>query len=125
MNDQPIRVLMVDDNAELINVVREAMDLLGVKVDGALSAQGAIAQLARDDGYDVVFSDVFMPNGMSGVQLLQMLAVSNPDMRTVLTSGFPKEQLPPLPEGVTFVAKPYNFTLLLEAFKREAGTSTH
>ncbi|MBK9519140.1 MAG: response regulator [Anaeromyxobacter sp.] len=81
------RVLVVDDEA----IVRSAVvRLLRAEHDTAEAASGreAEALLFADDGYDVILSDLIMPE-VSGMDLYQGLAASRPDLaaRMVFMSG--------------------------------------
>lgn len=116
-----LRILMVDDNAELLRVVQDGLALYDVDVVTAHSAGEAIDVLIRDEGFDVVMSDVLMPLGMSGVQLVEMVAREYPKIAVVLTSGFPAAQLPELPRGIRFLPKPYQFSGLMAALQDEVS----
>ena len=66
------RVLAVDDEPAICELVREALSGPGISVDTACSAQEAI-QLYRDHEYDLITLDCFMP-GISGVELHHALS---------------------------------------------------
>lgn len=116
-----LRILMVDDNPELLRVVQERLGMYGVDVVTALSASEAIDILIHDQRFDVLMSDVLMPMGFSGVQLTEMVSREHPQIAVVLTSGYPKSQLPELPRGVRFLPKPYQFAELISVLNEEAS----
>lgn len=116
-----LRVLMVDDNPELLRVLQEGLSMYDVDVVTALDASKAIDILIHDQGFDVLMSDVLMPQGLSGVQLVEMISREHPQIAVVLTSGYPRSQLPPLPPGVRFLPKPYQFGGLMSALTEEAS----
>ncbi len=116
-----LRVLMVDDNPELLRVLQEGLGKYDVDVVTALDASEAIDILIHDQGFDVLMSDVLMPRGLSGVQLVEMISREHPQIAVVLTSGYPRSQLPPLPRGVRFLPKPYQFGGLMSALTEEAS----
>ncbi|TAA21012.1 response regulator [Pseudoxanthomonas winnipegensis] len=116
-----LRVLMVDDNAELLRVVQDGLSMYQVDVVTAGSAGEALDLLIRDGGFDVVMSDVLMPLGMSGVQLVEMVAREYPQIAVVLTSGYPQASLPEMPRGVRFLPKPYQFSGLMAALNEEVS----
>jgi CheY-like chemotaxis protein len=116
-----LRVLMVDDNPELLRVLQEGLSMYDVEVVTALDATAALDILIRDQSFDVLMSDVLMPRGLSGVQLVDMVTREYPQIAVVLTSGYPRTQLPELPRGVRFLPKPYQFGGLMSALTEEAS----
>ncbi len=60
----PVRVLVVDDERPLLDLVYKALTALGHTVDTAASARRALS-LLEENTYDVILSDLRMP-GMSG-----------------------------------------------------------
>ena len=111
-----LRVLMVDDNPELLRVLQEGLSMYDVEVVTALDATAALDILIRDQRFDVL-----MPRGLSGVQLVDMVTREYPQIAVVLTSGYPRTQLPELPRGVRFLPKPYQFGGLMSALTEEAS----
>ncbi|MET1024310.1 MAG: response regulator [Pseudoxanthomonas sp.] len=116
-----LRVLMVDDNPELLRVLQDGLSMYDVDVVTALDAAEAIDILIHDQRFNVLMSDVLMPKGMSGVQLVEMVTRAHPHIAVVLTSGYPQSQLPRLPRGVRFLPKPYQFAGLMSALTEEAS----
>jgi CheY-like chemotaxis protein len=66
------RVLAVDDEPAICELLREALTSAGISVDTACSAQEAM-QLYRDHQYDLITLDCFMP-GIGGVELHHALS---------------------------------------------------
>ena len=62
-----MRILVVEDEAEVNAVVEEALDAFGYDVDAVTSAEEALT-LLEQVRYDIVISDVGLP-GMSGTAL--------------------------------------------------------
>jgi DNA-binding response OmpR family regulator len=62
-------VLVVDDDATVVNLVAAVLHRAGIRAEVALDGPGALARLGRG-GYRAVLTDLTMP-GMSGVQLLR------------------------------------------------------
>ncbi|PPU69523.1 response regulator [Xanthomonas pisi] len=114
---ESLRLLMVEDQEELRELIGEALRDAGITVDTADDAQGALRMLRDSGPYDVVFSDIRMPNGMSGIELSEQVAQLLPQARVILASGFAKAQLPPLPAGVDFLPKPYRLRQLIDMLK--------
>lgn len=83
----PSRVLLVDDQPEVRRVVRRSLAKAGYEVVEAWNGQVAV-ELARESTFDLVISDVRMPD-MSGLELLNALHQHDPDLPVILTSGWP------------------------------------
>jgi CheY-like chemotaxis protein len=83
----PGRILLVDDQDELRRLFRRTLSKAGHVVFCAANGREAI-QLAREETFDIVISDVRMPD-MGGVELLRALHARDPDLPVLLVSGSP------------------------------------
>src|SRR6478609_7906868 len=83
----PGRVLLVDDQPELLRMFRRTLSKAGHQVAVAPNGRKAV-ELAQQSTFDVVISDVRMPD-MGGVELLQALHLADPDLPVLLVSGSP------------------------------------
>ncbi len=81
------RVLVVDDDRKLIEILVKHLTRLGYEVDQALGGGEALAQLDAGRRPDVVLSDVRMP-GLDGRSLLAELRRRSPGTRVVLMTAF-------------------------------------
>lgn len=112
MSNEPL-VLLVEDNESLRELMRDALPDFGYRVVTVVDGREALALLESGEQFDFIFSDVSMPNGVSGIDLAEHSARLQPDARVILSSGYARAQLPPLPENVTFLPKPYRLPQLL------------
>jgi YesN/AraC family two-component response regulator len=66
--------------------------------------------IAQHDEIDLMVTDIVMPGGMNGVELVQRARALRPDLKIVYSSGFPAEALAeksmPVVEG-PLLRKPY------------------
>ena len=87
------RVLIVDDDAALLQALPEALRLRmsGVTVDTADSATAALDRIAAHD-YDAIVTDIRMP-GMDGLTLLAEILGRRPDTPTLMITGHGEEDL--------------------------------
>ena len=108
------RILLVEDDTDLRRVVCEALELMGHNVTTAVDGRDALVKLEQGE-FDVICSDVAMPNGMSGIELAERVRVLYPELRLILTSGYPRSELGALPDGTMFLTKPYRLAQLLDA----------
>jgi PAS domain S-box-containing protein len=82
-------ILVVEDNALVRRSAVTLLQQLGYRTLEAADGQEALAILESDPRVDLLFSDVVMPGGMSGRQLAAATRRKRPDIRILLTSGFP------------------------------------
>jgi signal transduction histidine kinase/CheY-like chemotaxis protein len=81
-------VLMVDDEAYVLEVTRTALERFGYRVFTAENGQEAVETYRqRRDEIDVVVLDLTMPV-MDGAEAYRVLTGMNPDVPIVLSSGF-------------------------------------
>lgn len=82
------RILIVDDDVTLGNVLRKTVQLSNstYQVQLACNADEALAQISRHD-FDLIVTDIKM-EGLSGLQLLEALRRVAPDTRTIAMTAF-------------------------------------
>ncbi|MEG2805657.1 response regulator [Stenotrophomonas sp.] len=117
---EPLRVLMVEDQQDLRELIGQALQDFGIEIHTADDGPAAMRLLQEPGGFDVVFSDISMPNGMSGVELSAHVAETLPHARMILASGYARSQLPPLPAHVEFLPKPYRLRQLVAMLQAPA-----
>src|SRR5262249_40479790 len=87
------RILMVDDNEDLLEVTSKMLTAFGYEVSCARNGVEALRML--QDGHEVqlLFSDIVMPNGMSGIELAREVKRLRADIKILLTSGYATDVL--------------------------------
>jgi len=85
-------VLVVDEEAELLEIALCYLADLGYDALRAKDAAAALAVLSRK-AIDVLVTDIVMPGGMNGVRLAQEAKLIHPEMKVIYCSGFPAETL--------------------------------
>jgi signal transduction histidine kinase/CheY-like chemotaxis protein len=82
-------ILMVEDDDSVSAMVAEMLSDLGYDVTRVASAQEALTRLADNAAaVDIVFSDIIMPGGMSGIDLAREVQRRRPDLPILLTTGY-------------------------------------
>jgi nitrogen-specific signal transduction histidine kinase/ActR/RegA family two-component response regulator len=102
-------VLAVEDNAGLRRVVVRQLDEIGYQVLEAEDAEAAVAILEREP-VAVLFTDVVLPGGTSGYELARTAIARWPEIKVVLTSGFPDNRTgngDGRPDNLKLLSKPY------------------
>lgn len=82
------RVLIVEDDPEVLNLCADLLESQGYRCDTAANAAEALDRLEGSGPYDLLFSDVVMPGGMTGIQLARKAVERFPRMHILLTSGY-------------------------------------
>lgn len=111
------RVLLVEDERALLMLVGDALEDLGFEVAAAASGCQAMEILETAEPFDIVISDISMPQGVSGLEIADRVMGAAPLVRVILVSGLSRAQLPPLPEGAVFLPKPYRISQLMELLR--------
>ncbi len=86
-------VLVVDDEAALLEIASAYLTKMGYRVRTALDGPRALLAVAADPNIDLLVTDILMPGGMDGVALAREARQLVPDLRVIFTSGFPAQAL--------------------------------
>jgi DNA-binding NtrC family response regulator len=79
------RILIVDDEFELVSALEERLNLRGFKAKGVTTGSDALVSL-EEWRCDVVLLDVKMP-GLGGLELMEEIKAAYPDIEVVLLTG--------------------------------------
>jgi signal transduction histidine kinase len=82
------RILVVDDNEDVLEVTSAMLTTFGYQVLCTRNGAEAIQMLESGQEFDLMFSDVVMPNGMSGIELAREARRLSKDIKILLTSGY-------------------------------------
>ncbi len=81
-------ILLVEDDPRLRRVLSRRLRSLGYMVVEADNGATAIAELARRPDVALLFTDMVMPGGMTGLELAQAALAMKPDVKVLFTSGY-------------------------------------
>ena len=81
-------ILIVDDEADLLDLAREILETLGYRVFTANDGQQALQKLAEEPSIELLFSDVVMPGGINGYELAEQARAMRAELKVLLTSGY-------------------------------------
>jgi PAS domain S-box-containing protein len=82
------KILVVEDEPELLELSERRLQEMGYHTTGVESGVHAKAFLEGDEIIDAVFSDVVMPGGISGFDLVDILHELRPTIPIVLCTGY-------------------------------------
>jgi CheY-like chemotaxis protein len=115
-------VLLVEDDDEVAALVTEMLGQLGLEATRAASAAAALGALANGRAVDLVFSDVMMPGGMSGVDLVREVKRRRPGLPVLLTTAHAEAaRLEAEAQGIALLPKPYGLEELAAATRGALG----
>ncbi len=88
ISDQAERILLVDDEPQVLSVARRSLESLGYEVVAHGSPESALAAFDADQKrWHLVITDFAMP-GMNGVELARYIRARRPELAIVLCTGF-------------------------------------
>jgi signal transduction histidine kinase/DNA-binding LytR/AlgR family response regulator len=116
------RVLLVEDEPGVRDVVAQMLQLRGYQVQEAADGDQALAAVRAADGqFDLVLTDVVMP-GTSGWALGQVLRVEFPDVKVIFMSGYSDAVIAQhgvtLTNDLVILQKPFSTETLLRTVRR-------
>jgi two-component system response regulator CpxR len=124
--DRPLRILLVDDDAELSGMMTEYFERSGHRIDCAYNGRDGLLGALRED-YDAVLLDVMLPT-INGFSVLQRLRQRSRVPVIVLTARISRDDvIAGLNGGADdYLTKPFDADELLariRAVLRRAGAS--
>jgi DNA-binding NtrC family response regulator len=81
-----VRILIVDDEIEILLMLRRNLEMEGYQVTTTVNPQEAL-DLARRNLFNLIVTDIKTP-GMSGVTLLKEIKRINPLANVIVMTGF-------------------------------------
>lgn len=81
-----ISLLIVDDEVDILNVLKFVLEKEGYKVDTAIKGEEALSKI-KQETYDIVLTDLRMP-GMDGIELLERAKEIAPETDVVIMTAY-------------------------------------
>lgn len=88
---EPIRVLLVDDDSDVLDMMQAALESRQFEVTSVTSVAEALSRI-HTDTFDALVTDQHMPGPADGFTLVSAIRSTQPDALTVVTSGNPDPQ---------------------------------
>lgn len=112
MSSNRLRVLLVDDEPDIVSVLKQGLKLKGFEVDAFTDPRQALEQF-KPDYYDLVVSDIKMPI-MNGFQLCRKIREEDKSARFYFLSAFDiyakeAEAMFPTLGSKAFIKKPIRY----------------
>jgi len=114
-----VKVLLVDDEKDLISTLAERLSLRDIDVSWATSGDEAL-DIAQKEAIDIAVLDLIMP-GMDGLELKKRLEKIQPNIKFTFLTGHGSEENFKEGAAITgkdfYLIKPVPFDTLLERLK--------
>lgn len=119
---EEMRIIIVDDEMELVETLVERLALRGILAQGVSTGREAIRAI-REQSFDVVLLDVKMP-GMGGLQVLKTIKDEAPNQKVILLTGHGSRH--DADEGIRlgahdYLMKPVSIDDLISILRRAVG----
>ncbi|MCS3759343.1 CHASE3 domain-containing protein [Bradyrhizobium centrosematis] len=117
-------ILVVEDDNLVRNFVTGQLQSLGYKTVAAPDGKAALDLIAAGQTFDLLFTDVVMPGGMSGRELADEVVKLRPGVKVLYTSGYTDNAIVhhgKLDDGVLLLTKPYRRNQLAEMIRKALG----
>lgn len=117
-----LRVLVVDDEANVLESVNKVLERKGYTVSKTQNPEEALKQV-KGEGYDLVIADLMMPK-VSGLDLLKAVKNENPAVPFLMITGYPSinTAVEATKNGASgFLPKPFTPVELEEAVEMALG----
>jgi CheY-like chemotaxis protein len=114
-------ILLVEDEADVRSFTATVLSELGYKVLTAADASSALAVLASGPKVDLLFTDVGLPNGVDGRQLVDEARKRWPALKVLFTTGYARSSIVHygrLDPGIELIVKPFSEASLANRIRR-------
>ncbi len=85
-----MRVILIDDEEELVSTLAERLSFRGIDADWATSGRQALEKIA-EISYDIAVVDIKMPQ-IGGIELKRMMSKKYPHMKFIFMTGHGSEE---------------------------------
>ena len=87
-NESPTRILVIDDDEDILNLFGDFLKKEGYGVNSFLDPLKALEEIhRRPQRYSIIITDVRMP-GISGIELIRRIRKINHDIKVIIISAF-------------------------------------
>jgi CheY-like chemotaxis protein len=117
------RVLVVEDDELVADLAAGMLNELGFETIVAHSAKEALDRLTNEERPKVIFSDIIMPGGITGIELAQKVRSRFPELPILLTTGYSEQAV--RTHGFPVLQKPYELDSLAGALQKILKKDLH
>jgi signal transduction histidine kinase/CHASE3 domain sensor protein len=114
-------IMVVEDDALVRDFVTAQLQSLGYRTVNAANGPAALNLIEGGQAFDLLFTDVIMPGGISGRDLADKVRARRPGTRVLYTSGYTDNAIVHqgrLDPGVLLLTKPYRKAQIADMIRR-------
>ena len=113
------RVLVVDDEKPILQLLSEFLKIYGLEVETADSGESGLA-LAQKQDFDIILSDLVMPGSLDGAQFAGEVLKQKPQSTIIFMSGYTDNRLSDKQElaDIPIINKPFRKKELLNQMQQ-------
>lgn len=89
MQNKRIKILVVDDESEVLDTLKHFLSVKGYEIMGAYSAKEAL-NILKNKRIDLILLDIMMP-GMRGTTVAKIIKDRYPDIKIMVVTAYPEE----------------------------------
>ena len=112
MNDKNKKIIVVDDNPILLELLVDTLEIIGYNVTGFSGGRQVLEELQVEE-YDLLVSDIKMPE-MDGIELLDKVRKDFPKLPVLFISGVESPEILSKAQPDGFLAKPFRINHIEE-----------
>lgn len=120
-------ILVVDDSEDIRELAVNHLKLLGYRVIAASSGEEALNLLDQQGGIDLLLTDILMPGGMNGLQLIEQVRKRMLDLPVLIATGYMDDlanNSGGLAGPLNILSKPFRLAELTERVRTILGQET-
>jgi DNA-binding NtrC family response regulator len=129
-NNNNITILIVEDDNAVRDLAVEMFTSEGFRVLEALNAKSGMEQFEQHPEIDLVFSDLILPGGVTGMELTKQILELRPGTPIILATGYLDkgaaiEANTVAMENIAHVAKPYDIEAIPDMVRMMVGNKNN
>ena len=119
-------VLIVEDDADVRDLVQRVLTDAGYRTVAVDNASDGLALVREKDAIDLLLTDIVLPEGMSGLDLVKHARAARPSIKAVVMSGYSNHFFADgmdVGQDVPLIAKPFHKSDLARIIRRALDRS--
>jgi len=114
-------ILVAEANPEVGRSIAALLEQLGYCVQLKHEPLEVLEALTGGNSFDLLLADVAMPGGMSGIELVRVVAVRFPKLPVILMTGYGDADPRVVDQGLAVLTKPFDVNALTRALEAKLG----
>ena len=119
MRMRPSRILLIEDETLIAMDMSNAITDMGHTTVGVARTKAEAISLARNEGPELILSDIKLADGSSGIEAVHDIVADDPTIAVIFVTGFPEQLLTgALREPAFVINKPYRVRQVMGAISQ-------